>query len=57
MRGTIKSVGLGLLIAAGLSTAGLAAEIGRIKTAVGSATVQRGTASIPAAPGVTLGAA
>jgi len=44
----------GLLIAAGLSTPLAAAEIGRIKTVAGSATIQRGTTSIPAAPGKTL---
>jgi hypothetical protein len=44
----------GLLIAAGLSTAAGAAEIGRIKSVVGTANVQRGAASLPATPGLTL---
>ncbi|MBL8553463.1 MAG: FecR domain-containing protein [Phenylobacterium sp.] len=45
----------GLLMAAALSTPGMAwAEIGRIKTVVGSASVVRGKAVTPAAPGVLL---
>jgi hypothetical protein len=45
----------GLLMVAALSTPGIAsAEIGRIKTVVGSASVVRGKAVTPAAPGVLL---
>jgi hypothetical protein len=44
----------GLLIAASLSTSAAAADIGRIKTAVGKASVIRGTAVLPARPGLTL---
>ena len=45
----------GLLMAAVVSTPGLAmAEIGRIKTVVGTASVVRGKAVTPAAPGFQL---
>jgi len=44
----------GLLIAACVSTPGSAAEIGRIKTVVGSASVVRGASQLPAKPGLTL---
>ena len=49
----------GLLMAAGLSTPSLAlaqgaGEIGRIKTVTGTATVVRGKAATPAAPGYQL---
>ena len=45
----------GLLMVAALSTPAVAwAEIGRIKTVVGSASVVRGKAVTPAAPGVLL---
>lgn len=45
----------GLLMVAALSTPGLAqAEIGRIKTVTGAATVVRGKATAPAAPGYQL---
>ena len=45
----------GLLMAAGLSAPGIsAAEIGRIKTVVGQASVVRGKTVAPAAPGVQL---
>lgn len=45
----------GLLMAAVVSTPGLAwAEIGRIKTVVGTASVVRGKAVTPAAPGLQL---
>ena len=45
----------GLLMAAALSTPGLAlAEIGRIKTVTGTATVVRGKAANPATPGYQL---
>src|SRR5690348_11398288 len=44
----------GLLIAAALSTQAMAADIGRIKTASGQASVQRGAQTLPAAPGQTL---
>jgi len=44
----------GLLIAAALSTQALAAEIGRIKTVSGHASVVRGAATLPATPGQTL---
>ena len=44
----------GLLIAAAMSTAAAAADIGRIKTVAGIAAVQRGTASLPAKPGLVL---
>ena len=52
MRGTIAA---GLLMAACLSTPGVAtAEIGRIKTVVGTATVVRGKDVTPATPGYQL---
>jgi len=45
----------GLLMAAALSTPGLAlAEIGRIKSVAGAASIVRGKAVTPAAPGVLL---
>jgi len=44
----------GLLMAACLSTAASAAEIGRIKSVAGSASVVRGKAATPAAPGQLL---
>ncbi len=44
----------GLLIAVSLSTATLAAEIGRVKAVTGAATIQRGAATQPARPGVVL---
>jgi hypothetical protein len=50
----LKSVAAGLLIAAALSTQALSADIGRIKTVVGQASVVRGAATIPATPGQTL---
>ena len=51
MRGIIAA---GLLIAAGLSTQAQAADIGRIKTVAGPATVIRGPVTLPAKPGLTL---
>ena len=52
MRGTIAA---GLLIAACLSTPAVAtAEIGRIKTVVGTATIVRGKDQAPATPGYQL---
>ena len=44
----------GLLIAATLSTQAVAADIGRIKTASGQASVLRGAQTMPASPGQTL---
>lgn len=44
----------GLLIAAVVSTPGWAADIGRIKTVAGTATVVRGTSRLPAQPGLVL---
>jgi len=44
----------GLLIAALMSTQALAAEIGRVKTVAGHASIVRGTATLPATPGQTL---
>jgi hypothetical protein len=50
-----KALLAGLLMAAVMSTAGTAAaEIGRIKTAVGTGAVVRGGTATPAAPGVLL---
>jgi hypothetical protein len=50
-----KACVAGLLMAAALSTPGLAlAEIGRIKTVTGTASVVRGKAVTPAAPGYQL---
>jgi hypothetical protein len=54
-----KSLAAGLLIAAALSTHALptqawAAEIGRIKTVVGQASVVRGAATLPATAGLPL---
>jgi hypothetical protein len=50
----LKSIAAGLLIAAALSTQALSADIGRIKTVVGQASVVRGAATLPATPGQTL---
>jgi hypothetical protein len=50
----LKSIAAGLLIAAAVSTQALAADIGRIKTVVGQASIVRGTAMTPATPGATL---
>jgi hypothetical protein len=50
----LKSIAAGLLIAAAMSTQALAADIGRIKTVVGQASVVRGTSVRPATPGLTL---
>lgn len=50
----LRSIAAGLLIAAAVSTQALAAEIGRIKTVVGQASIVRGASSTPAAPGATL---
>jgi hypothetical protein len=44
----------GLLIAAAMSTQALAAEIGRIKTVAGQASVVRGAQNLPATPGLTV---
>jgi acetylornithine/succinyldiaminopimelate/putrescine aminotransferase len=49
-----KSIGAGLPIAAALSTQALGADVGRIKTVVGQASVVRGAATLPATPGQTL---
>jgi hypothetical protein len=51
MRGLVVA---GLLIAAGLSTAAEAADIGRIKSVTGAATVVRGKTVTRAAPGEPL---
>ncbi len=50
----LKSIAAGLLIAAALSTQALAADIGRIKTVTGQASVVRGASTFPATPGQTL---
>jgi hypothetical protein len=51
----LSKVGIGLLIVGCLSAPGLAsAEIGRIKTVAGSASVVRGGTTIPGAPGERL---
>jgi hypothetical protein len=50
----LKSIAAGLLIAAALSTQALSADIGRIKTVVGQASIVRGAATLPATPGQTL---
>jgi hypothetical protein len=44
----------GLLIAAAVSTAASAADIGRVKTVFGTAAVVRGPAKLPATPGLPL---
>ena len=50
-----KTIGLGLLLAALLSTPSWAAgEIGRVKTVTGTATILRAKAPIAAKPGVLL---
>lgn len=49
-----KSWAAGLLIAAALSTPALAADIGRVKTVAGEASVIRAGKALPAAPGLTL---
>ena len=43
-----------MLIAAAVSTQALAADIGRIKSVTGQASVVRGTSVLPATPGQTL---
>lgn len=50
----LKSIAAGLLIAAAMSTQAEAADIGRIKTVVGQASIVRGVSTLPAAPGATL---
>ena len=50
----LQSIATGLLIAAAVSTQALAADIGRIKTVVGQASIVRGTSTLPATPGATL---
>jgi hypothetical protein len=50
----LKLTAAGLLIAAAVSTQALAADIGRIKTVVGQASIVRGTTATPATPGATL---
>jgi hypothetical protein len=50
----LRSIAAGLLIAACMSTQAIGADIGRIKTVVGRASVVRGTSTLPAAPGQTL---
>jgi hypothetical protein len=50
----LKSIAAGLLIAAAVSTQALAADIGRIKTVTGQASIVRGASTIPATPGATL---
>jgi hypothetical protein len=50
----LKSIAAGLLIAAALSTQALSADIGRIKTVVGRASLLRGAATLPATPGQML---
>ena len=50
----LRSIAAGLLIAAAVSTQALAADIGRIKTVVGQASIVRGTSTTPATPGATL---
>lgn len=55
----LKSVATGLLIAAAVSTQApsaraMAADIGRIKTVAGQASVVRGAQTLPATPGQTL---
>jgi hypothetical protein len=50
----LRSIAAGLLIVAALSTQALAADIGRIKTATGQASIVRGATSLPATPGQTL---
>jgi hypothetical protein len=52
--GMAKSIVAGLLIVAAMSTHALAADIGRIKTVVGQASVVRGTTTLAATPGQTL---
>ena len=49
-----RTLAAGLLMAACLSTAAAAAEIGRIKSVVGVASVVRGKAVTPATPGQLL---
>ncbi|WP_394764102.1 FecR domain-containing protein [Phenylobacterium sp.] len=50
----LRSFAAGLLIAAAVSTQALAADIGRIKSVTGQASVVRGTSVLPATPGQTL---
>ena len=50
----LRRIAAGLLIAAAVSTQALAADIGRIKTVVGTANIVRGAATLPATPGATL---
>ena len=50
----LRSFAAGLLIVAAVSTQALAADIGRIKSVTGQASVVRGTSVLPATPGQTL---
>ena len=50
----LKLTAAGLLIAAAVSTQALAADIGRIKTVAGQASILRGATTTPATPGATL---
>ena len=50
----LRIIAAGLLIAGAVSTQALAADIGRIKTVVGKASVVRGAQTLPATPGQTL---
>ena len=50
----VRLLAAGLLIAAAVSTQAAAADIGRIKTVVGQASIVRGTTTVPATPGATL---
>jgi len=49
-----RVIAAGLLIAAAMSTQALAADIGRIKSVTGEASVMRGPQKLPATPGQTL---
>jgi hypothetical protein len=50
----VRLLAAGLLIAAAVSTQAAAADIGRIKTVVGQASIVRGATTLPATPGATL---
>ncbi|THD59437.1 FecR domain-containing protein [Phenylobacterium sp.] len=50
----IRTIAAGLLIAGFVSTAAAAADIGRIKTVAGEASIVRGTSTVPATAGATL---
>lgn len=50
----LRSIFVGFLVVAALASHAAAAEIGRVKAALGAATVMRGKSALPAKPGLVL---